>query len=203
LRGTCEAIRQLACLFPDLEFVLPVHPNPEVKGPVEELLGDLPIMHLIEPVDYLEFVHLMNRATIILTDSGGIQEEAPSLGKPVLVVRDATDRPEGIAAGVARLVGTDPGTLVDECRALLDGGEHYRRMIRPVSPYGDGRAAPRVVRAVMTTLAEDAEDNRRARDASAVPPSSSIVPSSVREALTVPLRIPVGVRPERRPALAG
>jgi len=148
LRSTCEAIRQLACLFPDLEFVLPVHPNPQVKGPVEDLLGDLPVMHLIEPVDYLEFVHLMNRATIILTDSGGIQEEAPSLGKPVLVLREVTERPEGVAAGTAVVVGTDPRRIVGTASELLSDQAAYERMAHRRNPYGDGRASERIASAL-------------------------------------------------------
>ena len=144
LRATCEAIRQLACLFPDLEFVLPVHPNPQVKGPVEAALGDLPVMHLIEPVDYLEFVHLMNRATIILTDSGGIQEEAPSLGKPVLVLREKTERPEAVEAGTVKLVGTDEERIVAEATTLLDDPVEYARMTRVHNPYGDGQASRRI-----------------------------------------------------------
>jgi UDP-N-acetylglucosamine 2-epimerase (non-hydrolysing) len=148
LRATCEAIRQLACLFPDLEFVLPVHPNPQVKGPVEDLLGDLPVMHLIEPVDYLEFVHLMDRATIILTDSGGIQEEAPSLGKPVLVLREVTERPEGVAAGTAVVVGTDPRRIVGTASELLSDQAAYERMAHRRNPYGDGRASERITSAL-------------------------------------------------------
>ena len=112
LRSICAAIRELADRFPELQFVLPVHPNPEVKLTVETLLCDLPGMHLIAPVDYLEFVHLLARADLVLTDSGGVQEEAPSLGKPVLVLREVTERPEGVAAGTARVVGTDRERIV-------------------------------------------------------------------------------------------
>ena len=112
LRSTCAAIRELAQRFPELQFVLPVHPNPEVKRTVEALLCDLPGMHLMPPVDYVEFVHLMARADLVLTDSGGVQEEAPSLGKPVLVLREVTERPEGVAAGTAMVVGTDRDRIV-------------------------------------------------------------------------------------------
>ncbi|HEY9014313.1 MAG TPA: UDP-N-acetylglucosamine 2-epimerase (non-hydrolyzing), partial [Gemmatimonadales bacterium] len=112
LRSTCAAIRDLAERFPDLQFVLPVHPNPQVKETVERLLCDIPGMYLIDPVDYVEFVQLMNRSYIILTDSGGVQEEAPSLGKPVLVLREVTERPEGVEAGTAVIVGTDRERIV-------------------------------------------------------------------------------------------
>ena len=130
LRSICAAIRELAERFPELQFVLPVHPNPEVKRTVEELLCDLPGMHLIPPVDYLEFVHLMARADLVLTDSGGVQEEAPSLGKPVLVLREVTERPEGVAAGTARVVGTDQ-------RADRGGRERAADLARGVRAHGE------------------------------------------------------------------
>jgi UDP-N-acetylglucosamine 2-epimerase (non-hydrolysing) len=148
LRSTCAAIRDLAGRFPELQFVLPVHPNPEVKRVVEELLCDLPGMHLIPPVDYLEFVHLMARAHLILTDSGGVQEEAPSLGKPVLVLREVTERPEGVAAGTAVVVGTDRGRIVSTATELLTSPEAYSRMANAVNPYGDGHASERIVAAL-------------------------------------------------------
>jgi UDP-N-acetylglucosamine 2-epimerase (non-hydrolysing) len=148
LRSTCAAIRELAGRFPDLQFVLPVHPNPEVKATVERLLCDLPGMHLIEPVDYVEFVHLMNRAHLVLTDSGGVQEEAPSLGKPVLVLREVTERPEGVAAGTAVVVGTDQARIVGVASELLTSREAYERMANAVNPYGDGKASGRIVKAL-------------------------------------------------------
>jgi UDP-N-acetylglucosamine 2-epimerase (non-hydrolysing) len=148
LRSTCAAISQLAERFPDLQFVLPVHPNPEVKQTVERLLCDLPGMYLIDPVDYLEFVHLMNRAYLILTDSGGVQEEAPSLGKPVLVLREVTERPEGVAAGTAVVVGTDQERIVSTASELLTSRAAYDRMANAVNPYGDGRASGRIVKAL-------------------------------------------------------
>jgi hypothetical protein len=144
LRETCAAIRELSERFPDVEFVLPVHPNPEVKGTVEPLLQGLPRMHLIEPVDYVEFVHLMARSTLILTDSGGIQEEAPSLGKPVLVLREVTERPEGVAAGTAAVVGTRRDRIVSRASELLSDPESYGRMANATNPYGDGRAGERI-----------------------------------------------------------
>jgi UDP-N-acetylglucosamine 2-epimerase (non-hydrolysing) len=148
LRSTCAAIRELAGRFPDLQFVLPVHPNPEVKQTVERLLCDLPGMYLIEPVDYVEFVHLMNRSYLVLTDSGGVQEEAPSLGKPVLVLRDVTERPEGVTAGTAVVVGTDQARIVAVASELLTSRAAYERMANAVNPYGDGHASGRIVRAL-------------------------------------------------------
>jgi UDP-N-acetylglucosamine 2-epimerase (non-hydrolysing) len=148
LRSTCAAIRELAGRFPDLQFVLPVHPNPEVKATVERLLCDLPGMYLIEPVDYVEFVHLMNRAYLVLTDSGGVQEEAPSLGKPVLVLREVTERPEGVAAGTAVVVGTDQARIVSVASELLTSREAYDRMANAINPYGDGKASGRIVKAL-------------------------------------------------------
>jgi UDP-N-acetylglucosamine 2-epimerase (non-hydrolysing) len=148
LRSICAAIRELATLHPDLQFVLPVHPNPQVKDTVEQLLCDLPGMHLIEPVDYLEFVHLLNRAFLVLTDSGGVQEEAPSLGKPVLVLREVTERPEGVEAGTAVLVGTDRERIVRVASELLSSSAAYQRMANAVNPYGDGLASGRIVAAL-------------------------------------------------------
>jgi UDP-N-acetylglucosamine 2-epimerase (non-hydrolysing) len=148
LRSTCAAIRELAHRFPDLQFVLPVHPNPEVKGTVEELLCDLPGMYLIPPVDYVEFVHLMNRSYLILTDSGGVQEEAPSLGKPVMVLREVTERPEGVTAGTAVVVGTNRDRIVSVASELLTSKEAYDRMANAVNPYGDGHASGRIVAAL-------------------------------------------------------
>jgi UDP-N-acetylglucosamine 2-epimerase (non-hydrolysing) len=148
LQSTCAAIRELAGRHPDLQFVLPVHPNPEVKQTVERLLCDLPGMHLIDPVDYVEFVHLMNRAYLVLTDSGGVQEEAPSLGKPVLVLREVTERPEGVEAGTAVVVGTDRERIVRIASELLTSRDAYDRMANAVNPYGDGRASGRIVSAL-------------------------------------------------------
>jgi UDP-N-acetylglucosamine 2-epimerase (non-hydrolysing) len=148
LESTCAAIQELARRYPDLQFVLPVHPNPEVKKTVERLLCDVPGMHLIEPMDYVEFVHLMNRAYLVLTDSGGVQEEAPSLGKPVLVLREVTERPEGVEAGTAVVVGTDRDRIVKVAGELLDSRSAYDRMANAVNPYGDGRASNRIVAAL-------------------------------------------------------
>jgi UDP-N-acetylglucosamine 2-epimerase (non-hydrolysing) len=148
LRSTCAAMRDLAEQYPELQFVLPVHPNPEVKETVQQLLCDLPGMFLIEPVDYLEFVHLMNRAYLVLTDSGGVQEEAPSLGKPVLVLREVTERPEGVEAGTAVVVGTQRERIVRVAGELLTSRRAYERMANAVNPYGDGHASERIVAAL-------------------------------------------------------
>jgi UDP-N-acetylglucosamine 2-epimerase (non-hydrolysing) len=129
----------------DLNIVYPVHLNPHVKGPVYELLGGKKNIHLIKPLDYLPFVHLMQKADIILTDSGGVQEEAPSLGKPVLVMRDTTERPEAVDAGTVKLVGTDRQKIIDETEILLNDTDAYQRMSSAHNPYGDGKAASRIV----------------------------------------------------------
>ncbi len=144
IEGICRAIRTLAAERPDLEFVYPVHPNPNIKGPVGRLLGNVPGVRLIEPVDYTAFVRLMHDAVLILSDSGGVQEEAPSLGRPVLVLRECTERPEAVAAGTVRVVGSDPENIADQARRLLDDPEAYQRMARAVNPYGDGHAAARI-----------------------------------------------------------
>lgn len=148
LRNTCAAIGDLVARFPDIEVVLPVHPNPEVKAAVESSLCDTPRMRLIAPVDYVEFVHLMARAHLILTDSGGVQEEAPSLGKPVLVLRETTERPEGVEAGTAVVVGTDRERIVETASRLLSSDQAYQRMANAVSPYGDGKASERIAAAL-------------------------------------------------------
>jgi UDP-N-acetylglucosamine 2-epimerase (non-hydrolysing) len=153
LRSTCAAIRDLAVKFPDLQFVLPVHPNPQVKETVERLLCDLPGMYLIDPVDYVEFVHLMNRSYLVLTDSGGVQEEAPSLGKPVLVLREVTERPEGVDAGTAVIVGTDRERIVQVASELLTSRSAYEKMANAVNPYGDGQASGRIVKALAERFA--------------------------------------------------
>ncbi len=150
LRSLCEALRELAQRFAgDVHLVYPVHPNENVATPVREALGGIPNLTLIEPLEYGSLVHLMQRCVLVLTDSGGIQEEAPTLGVPVLVLRDASERPEGMEAGVARLVGTDRGAIVSETSRLLEDGEAHAQMARAVSPYGDGRAAERIVAALL------------------------------------------------------
>lgn len=141
----CAALKQLALQFPDCDFVYPVHLNPNVREPVFRLLADAPNVHLIEPQDYLPFVYLMSRSTLVLTDSGGIQEEAPSLGKPVLVMRDTTERPEAVDAGTVKLVGTDKDKIVEEVTKLLTDKAYYDSMSFAHNPYGDGKACQRVI----------------------------------------------------------
>lgn len=140
----CNALAKLATRD-DVELVYPVHLNPNVQEPVRRLLGGIPNIHLIAPLDYLPFVYLMNRSYLIITDSGGIQEEAPSLGKPVLVIRDTTERPEAVEAGTVKLVGTDAGKICRETTTLLDDSAAYQRMAFAHNPYGDGHAAKRIV----------------------------------------------------------
>nr|WP_263642005.1 UDP-N-acetylglucosamine 2-epimerase (non-hydrolyzing) [Pseudomonas tehranensis] len=144
----CKALRHLA-QRPDIQIVYPVHLNPSVLGPVTEQLGDLLNVHLIKPLDYLAFVRLMQHAHVILTDSGGVQEEAPSLGKPVLVMRDVTERPEAVAAGTVRLVGTSPASIIAGVDALFDDKALWRRASQAANPYGDGKASQRIVDTLM------------------------------------------------------
>ena len=144
----CRAIRDVADALPDVLFVYPVHLNPNVQKPVRRILGDHPRILLIEPLPYVPFVWLMDRATVVLTDSGGVQEEAPSLGKPVLVMRETTERPEGVAAGNARLVGVSRGSIVRHLTELLTDRAAHRAMTLVANPYGDGRAAARIVDAL-------------------------------------------------------
>jgi UDP-N-acetylglucosamine 2-epimerase (non-hydrolysing) len=148
--GICRALLDVSIEYPDVQIVYPVHLNPNVRGPVMRLLSGAPNIFLIEPLDYLPFVYLMSRSYLILTDSGGIQEEAPSLGKPVLVMRATTERPEAVQAGTVRLVGTDPLRIVEGVSKLLDSSEQYKKMSFAHNPYGDGRACKRIVEAIFT-----------------------------------------------------
>lgn len=145
----CTAVRDLKNKYPDVDFLYPMHLNPNVRKPIHEVFGDdlsnLGNMFFIEPLQYLEFVYLMEKATIVLTDSGGIQEEAPGLGKPVLVMRDTTERPEALESGTVRLVGTDYDMILNEVSKLLDDVAEYEKMSRAVNPYGDGKACGRIV----------------------------------------------------------
>jgi UDP-N-acetylglucosamine 2-epimerase (non-hydrolysing) len=144
----CGAIHDLASEFPDADFVYPVHLNPNVREPVNRILQGLTNVHLIEPLDYLPFMYLMTRAHIILTDSGGVQEEAPSLGKPVLVMRDSTERPEAVTAGTVKLVGTDVRRITEGVRTLMTDAVEYQRMSLSHNPYGDGKACERIISAI-------------------------------------------------------
>ncbi len=145
----CRALARIVAEHPDVEVVYPVHLNPNVRRPVRRLLRGLDRVHLIEPLEYLEFCHLMQASYLILTDSGGIQEEAPALGKPVLVLREKTERPEAVAAGTARLVGTDADRIAGAAGRLLRSVAAYRRMARARNPFGDGQAAKRIVRILL------------------------------------------------------
>lgn len=144
----CTAIRELAARHPDMDIVYPVHLNPNVQKPVYELLSGLDNVFLISPLDYLPFIYAMQHATLLLTDSGGVQEEAPSLGKPVLVMRNTTERPEAVEAGTVKLVGTDAAAIVSNVSELLRDKELYKRMSETHNPYGDGHACERIVEAL-------------------------------------------------------
>lgn len=145
-RNICRALRTLAERNPEVEFLYPVHPNPNIKDVAYEFLGGVRNFTLCEPLDYLPFIAAMKRAYIILTDSGGVQEEAPALGKPVLVLRDETERPEAVEQGVVKLVGANYERIIEETQRLLDDESAYKSMARGVSPYGDGHAAERIVK---------------------------------------------------------
>ena len=150
----CTAIRDLVQKYPDVDFVYPMHLNPNVRKPIHEVFGedlsDLGNMFFIEPLEYLSFVYLMEKSTLVLTDSGGIQEEAPGLGKPVLVMRDTTERPEALEAGTVKLVGTNYDRIVNEVSQLLDDAAYYDAMSKAVNPYGDGKACERIVNFIKT-----------------------------------------------------
>ena len=149
----CKAIKTLTEKYRDIDFVYPMHLNPNVRKPIHEIFGeslsDLGNIFFIEPLEYLSFVYLMEKSTVILTDSGGIQEEAPGLGKPVLVMRDTTERPEALEAGTVKLVGTDYDKIVYEVSMLLDNQEYYDRMSKAVNPYGDGMACAKIAKRLL------------------------------------------------------
>lgn len=157
-RNLCEAIRDLSTRFPGYQFVYPVHLNPNVREPVREILSDLPNVKLLEPVGYLTFVQLLKHSCLVLTDSGGVQEEAPTFGAPVLVMRDTTERPEGIAAGVARLVGTSRENIVQAAERALTG-EPEESQLHTANPYGDGKASIRIVDTLID--ADSSTENQR------------------------------------------
>ena len=149
MRHVYKALKQLTEEFDDVEVVFPVHKNPKVREVVNEELGGLAKVHLIDPLDYEPFANLMHRAYLILTDSGGVQEEAPALGKPVLVPRDTTERPEAVDAGTVKLIGTDRERVYEEAKKLLTDKAEYSRMAESVNPYGDGKAAARIIQAIL------------------------------------------------------
>ena len=151
-QNICKAIKTLAVKNPNLEFVYPVHLNPNVQKPVTTLLANQGNIHLIEPLDYQKFVHFMNRSYFILTDSGGVQEEAPSIGKPVLVMRDTTERPEAVEAGTVMLVGTDQNQIVKNSQKLIDDKTHYESMSFSHNPYGDGTASEKITNVFQKSL---------------------------------------------------
>ena len=147
----CKAIKSLSEKYPEVDFVYPMHLNPNVRKPIQEVFGESQKanMFFIEPLEYLSFVYLMEKSAIVLTDSGGIQEEAPGLGKPVLVMRDTTERPEALEAGTVKLVGTDYDKIVNEVSGLLDSREYYDKMSKAVNPYGDGKASSKIIEAIL------------------------------------------------------
>ena len=149
LENICLALREIAAARPDVKIVYPVHLNPNITEPVNRLLDGVPNIILLPPADYLTTVHLMRQAWIVVTDSGGIQEEAPSLGKPVLVLRQVTERPEAVEAGAVKVIGTERQVIVNEISRLLDDSAERERMARAVNPYGDGRASERIVAAIL------------------------------------------------------
>lgn len=153
LRQICAALGEIAGSFPDARIVYPVHPNPNVRGVVYDQLSGVQNVTLLEPLEYLSFVQLMKASSLVLTDSGGLQEEAPSLGKPVLVLREVTERIEGLAAGTLKVVGTAQQRIVEETARLLEDGEEYERMSRAINPYGDGHASERIVESFATRSA--------------------------------------------------
>ena len=165
MRHVYKALKQLVDEFSDVEIVFPVHKNPKVREVVDQELGGHDKVHLIDPLDYEPFANLMHRSYLILTDSGGVQEEAPALGKPVLVLRDTTERPEAVDAGTVKLIGTDRKRIYDEARLLLTEPEEYNRMAGACNPYGDGQAARRIIEAILYRygLAEDKPDIFKAK----------------------------------------
>ena len=148
----CESLKLLAKNNPDINIVYPVHLNPSVREPVIGSLSEIKNIKLVEPFQYEEFIYLMNKSFLILTDSGGIQEEAPSLGKPVIVMRDTTERLEAISAGTVKLVGSDKGNIIREVQKLLDDNDEYNKMCKAVNPYGDGKSSKRIIDIIRNNL---------------------------------------------------
>ena len=158
MRHVYRALKSVLEAHPDVEAIFPVHKNPKVREIVREELGHLDRVHLIEPMEYEPFANLMAKVDIVLTDSGGIQEEAPALGKPVLVLRDTTERPEAVEAGTVKLVGTAYDDVLRETNLLLDDAEHYRSMAEAANPYGDGKACERIIHAILRKNGFDVEN---------------------------------------------
>lgn len=165
MQNVFRAVTRLLAMYPELQVVYPVHPNPNVQNMAYEMLGGEPRVHLLQPMEYATLVSTLKHATLVLTDSGGIQEEAPALGKPVLVLRDETERPEAIHAGVAKLVGTDEEKIVAETAKLLDNSDLYNSMAKSISPYGDGKASQRIVDYIARRFLESDESGSSAASA--------------------------------------
>ena len=157
LKQICDALNAIALSKPEVHIVYPVHLNPNVSKPVNRILNNLPNLHLLKPLEYSQFIHLMSKSSIILTDSGGVQEEAPSLGKPVLVMRDTTERPEAIEAGTVKLVGTNRERIFDETMNLLNNSEAYQKMAFAHNPYGDGSASVKIMDALVNFEKEESD----------------------------------------------
>lgn len=153
----CKSIKTLAVKNPDIDIVYPVHLNPNVQNPVNQILSDTPNVHLVKPLGYESFIYLMSQSQIIVTDSGGVQEEAPSLGKPVLVMRETTERPEAVEAGTVKMVGTDPEKIISQAQKLIEDKEVYSQMAQAHNPYGDGKACQRIVEFVIERLSTKEE----------------------------------------------
>jgi UDP-N-acetylglucosamine 2-epimerase (non-hydrolysing) len=152
LRSVAQAVRRIA-ERPDVAVIFPVHPNPNVRAPMAEVLGGIDNVAMIDPLDYPNFVRLLSLCHFVMTDSGGVQEEAPALAKPVLVMRETTERPEGVVAGTAKLVGSDEELIVTEASRLLDNSSAYEAMARAHNPFGDGRSSERIARIVLESVA--------------------------------------------------
>lgn len=182
IEQVCRALRHLASTEPDVHIVMPVHPNPRVHGPAHRALGDVPSITLLPPLDYQPMVRLLARCHVLITDSGGLQEEATGVGKPCLVLRTTTERPEGVQAGTAKLVGADAGQLLSWCRRLLHDGVTYQEMSQATNPYGNGRAAPAIARllAEPARVIDLAHEERLAAEAYDAAPTREFEPARVR-----------------------
>lgn len=149
LKNICLAIKEISYAYPNLNFVYPVHPNPMVRNIVNEYLGGITNVYLLEPIDVEDMHNLLSRSYLVLTDSGGLQEEAPHFGIPVLVLRNETERPEAVKAGTVKVVGTNENNIVNEVKKLLEDSQEYKKMSKAINPYGDGNASQRIVRHIL------------------------------------------------------